>query len=316
MAASRASTGTQSALRELIATFNDLNTPAVEDFDEEPSPLEFMRFAARNTPFVVRGGASSWPSAHKWSPEYLKSALHGQTVNVAVTPHGNADAPTFSPAHNGPVISKPCEEEQPFGEFLDYVIRQETDPAFPPDAEVRYAQTQNDNFRNEYMSLFSDAQKDIPFARIALEKDPDAINLWIGNSRSVTALHRDPMENIYVQVIGKKHFVLLPPLFHACVNEKLLLPATYARSGRGLDLRVDQDAEPVPLATWDPDVPEVNATEFSSLVKPLRVTLNPGDMLYLPAMWYHKVKQSSNEEGCVVAINYWSVLEGLLSLSE
>lgn len=191
------------------------------------------------------------------------------------------------------------------------MIRQETDPAFPPDAEVRYAQTrasadlrphpppflynktlsrtssslENDNFRNEYISLFSDAQKDIPFARIALETDPDAINLWIGNSRSVTALHRDPMENIYVQVIGKKHFVLLPPLLHACVNEKLLLPATYVRSDRGLDLRVDQDAEPVPLATWDPDVPEVNATEFSSLAKPLHVTLNPGDMLYLPAMW-------------------------------
>jgi jumonji domain-containing protein 7 len=88
MAASHATTGTQSALRELIATFNDLNIPAVEDFDEEPSPLEFMRFVARNTPFVVRGGASSWPSAHKWSPEYLKSVLHGQTVNVAVTPHG------------------------------------------------------------------------------------------------------------------------------------------------------------------------------------------------------------------------------------
>lgn len=144
---------------------------------------------------------------------------------------------------------------------------------------------ENDNFRNEYLSLFSDAQKDIPFARIALQKDPDAINLWVGNSRSVTCLHRDPMENIYVQIIGQKHFVLLPPAFHPCVNEKFLSPATYSRSERGLDLHLDEDTEAVPLATWDPDDPGKSPTEFSHLADPIHVTLNPGDMLYLPAMW-------------------------------
>ena len=191
---------------------------------------------------------------------------------------------------------------------MDYLIRQETDPTFPSDAEVRYAQTrqqpspllshkmarmtdrnlrvlENDNFRNEYQSLFPDAQQDIPFARIALQKDPDAINLWVGNSRSVTCLHRDPMENIYVQVMGQKHFVLLPPLCHPCVNEQPLAPATYQRCEQGLELCPDPDAEPVPLATWDPDYPSSSTTEYSNLARPIRVTLNPGDMLYLPAMW-------------------------------
>jgi peptidyl-lysine (3S)-dioxygenase / protease len=110
--------------------------------------------------------------------------------------------------------------------------------------------------------------------------------LWIGNSKSVTALHRDPMENIYVQIIGKKHFVLLPPLCHACVNEKLLSPATYHRDGdQDLSLRLDEDAEAVPLATWDPDKPDANTSPFSYLARAIEVTLNPGDMLYLPAMW-------------------------------
>jgi peptidyl-lysine (3S)-dioxygenase / protease len=93
------------------------------------------------------------------------------------------------------------------------------------------------------------------------------------------------MENIYVQVIGQKHFILLPPLCHSCVNEQLVRPATYKRIGGHLELFLDQNAEDVPLATWDPDVPTKNTTEFSQLAKPLRVTLNPGDMLYLPAMW-------------------------------
>lgn len=52
-----------------------------------------------------------------------------------------------------------------------------------------------------------------------------------------------------------------------------------------MELEMDSDAEAVPFAIWDPDRPEGNATGFSYLARPLRVTLNPGDMLYLPAMW-------------------------------
>jgi peptidyl-lysine (3S)-dioxygenase / protease len=144
---------------------------------------------------------------------------------------------------------------------------------------------ENDNLRNEYADLYADVQKDIAFARIALQKPPDAINLWIGNSKSVTALHKDPMENIYVQIIGRKHFVLMPPLCFPCVNERMLRPATYRRTEGELVLHLDREQDPVPLATWDPDQPERNATRHSHLAEPVKVTLEPGDMLYLPAMW-------------------------------
>jgi jumonji domain-containing protein 7 len=150
---------------------------------------------------------------------------------------------------------------------------------------------ENDNLRHEYASLFSHVQPDIPFARIALEREPEAINLWIGNSLSVTALHRDNYENIYVQVLGCKNFVLLPPLCHPCVNEKSLRPAKYARADAGvaggggaLTLELE-DGDEVPFATWDPDRLYENATAYSRLARPMRVTLDPGDMLYLPAMW-------------------------------
>lgn len=86
---------------------------------------------------------------------------------------------------------------------------------------------ENDNLRGEYSELYKDVAKDIPWARIALGQDPDAINLWIGNSRSVTALHKDNYENIYCQVLGSKHFVLLSPVELACVNERQLPSATW-----------------------------------------------------------------------------------------
>ncbi|KAF5970320.1 putative phospholipase [Fusarium bulbicola] len=298
---------TDKAIENLISTFNELNSNSIDELHDEPSPLEFMRYVARNTPFVIRGRASSWKACQDWNSAYLLSVMKGQNVNVAVTPYGNADMPTVPPGEESLVFAKPHYEYQPFEELLEYVARQGADPDFPPDAEVRYAQTQNDNLREEYITLFSDVQKDIPFARIALNKSPDAVNLWIGNSKSVTAMHKDNYENLYVQILGRKHFVLLPSLCHPCVNEQPLRPATYTRGENGMKLKLDPDDEAVPFAIWDPDNPKQNATKFSHLARPLRVTLNPGDMLYLPAMWYHKVLQSCAEEdeGFVLAVNYW-----------
>ncbi|TGJ79567.1 hypothetical protein E0Z10_g9196 [Xylaria hypoxylon] len=263
---------------ELLTTYNELNSSRIEELDEEPSPLEFMRYVARNTPFVVRRSAQDWTATRTWNAAYLCSTLAGHKVNVAVTPFGNADAPT--PDGQGHTIfAKPHEEDQDFGQFLQYLSKR-------PKEGVKY-------------DMRKRVEKSIAFARIALERDPDAINMWIGNSRSVTALHRDNYENIYVQAAGRKHFVLLPPLFQPCVNEQDLEPATYVRArsvgqARGeeeeglvlrMDETVDDEASKVPFATWDPDTPEVRATPYSHLAEPMRVSLEPGDMLYLPAMW-------------------------------
>lgn len=53
----------------------------------------------------------------------------------------NADSPTTR--EDGSIVfAKPFQEDQPFQEFLDYVVQQETDPdSLAPDSEVRYAQT-------------------------------------------------------------------------------------------------------------------------------------------------------------------------------
>ncbi|KAK0615982.1 putative phospholipase [Bombardia bombarda] len=314
-------------ITELIVAFNELNSSHIEELYEEPSPLEFMRFVAKNTPFVVRGAAAGWRATQTWNAKSLEEQLGKEPVNVAVTPIGNADAPTHHPEYGALVFAKPWEEDQPFDEFLNYVIQQEKDNLpLESTSEVRYAQTQNDNLRNEYAALFRDASPEIPFARIALQREPEAINLWIGNSRSTTALHKDNYENIYVQIAGRKHFVLLPPLCQPCVNEQDLQPAQYHRldsssspssflspkekeNQGGLSLDVETASDTVPFAIWEPDRPLENATQYSKLAEPMRVTLEPGDMLYLPCMWYHKVSQSCSPEGICVAVNYWYDME-------
>ncbi|KAL8693109.1 MAG: hypothetical protein Q9218_001995 [Villophora microphyllina] len=139
--------------------------------------------------------------------------------------------------------------------------------------------------RGEYSKLYSDIAKDIPWATEAFGIGPDAINLWIGNSLSVTSLHKDNYENIYCQVRGKKRFVLLPPVETSCVNMTYLKQAVYARdSENAFGLVPDVSSDKIPWPIWDPDRPDVNQTAFSHLSRPLRVELDPGDLLYLPAL--------------------------------
>ena len=75
-------------ITELLTTYNDLNPPTADILSEEPPPLEFMRYVARNRPFVIRGGASHWQATKTWNRATLKALLHNQTVNVAVTQKG------------------------------------------------------------------------------------------------------------------------------------------------------------------------------------------------------------------------------------
>jgi jumonji domain-containing protein 7 len=91
-----------------------------------------------------------------------------------------------------------------------------------------------------------------------------------------------------VQIIGEKHFTLLPPLAYACVAERELTPASYVRDGDGTLEIKEEDGDKVTFATWDPDRDEGEdgyETRYSKYSTPVRVMLRKGDMLYLPALW-------------------------------
>jgi jumonji domain-containing protein 7 len=75
-------------LADLITTYHELNATVVDEFHEEPSALEFMRYVAKNRPFVVRGGAKSWDACEKWNATYLADVMKNAEVQVAVTPYG------------------------------------------------------------------------------------------------------------------------------------------------------------------------------------------------------------------------------------
>lgn len=102
--------------------------------------------------------------------------------------------------------------------------------------------------------------------------------------------------------------MLLPPAEQPCVNEVEIAQYRYAPAESepsSLGIQHQTSTDPIPVAVWDPESPEHRRTQYSALSRPLSVTLEAGDMLYLPAQWYHKVSQSSGPEGFACAVNYW-----------
>jgi jumonji domain-containing protein 7 len=71
-----------------------------------------------------------------------------------------------------------------------------------------YVQSQNNNMQDEFKFLLQDVPSSFEWAESVLECKPDAINFWLGDSKSLTTLHKDQYENLYFVVAGQKTFTL------------------------------------------------------------------------------------------------------------
>jgi jumonji domain-containing protein 7 len=134
--------------------------------------------------------------------------------------------------------------------------------------------------QREFGPIASDVESHISWASEALEKLPDATNVWMGNERSVSALHKDPYENLYVQITGRKQFVLISPFEAVCLKEKTLRSSKYQPSERKgqFNIVLEEPPEDVPFwPTVDPDHP-CGDNPWWEYCHPLRVELEPGDV--------------------------------------
>ncbi|EPZ33939.1 Cupin-like domain-containing protein [Rozella allomycis CSF55] len=164
--------------------------------------------------------------------------------------------------------------------FGDFILNLETN-----NDHVHYLQSQNDNLSQDgFAAIRKDVPESIEFASEALDAKPDAVNLWIGNEKSTTSMHKDHYENLYAVVRGCKIFTLYPPNYYPFLKEWEIIPEI-------------NDGQPMtlPWITADPENLQ------RDLPPPLIAVVEEGDLFYLPSLWYHKVEQ----DGFTVAVNYW-----------
>ena len=127
---------------------------------------------------------------------------------------------------------------------------------------------------------------DLPMPSLA-EGEERLTSLWIGNG-STTAAHWDLSRNLACVVAGRRRFVLMPP---DQLRNLYVGPIDRTLAGQPSSL-VDFDA---------PDF--VVHPKFRDAIPHARVAwLEPGDALYIPAMWWHHV---TTPPPFGAQINFW-----------
>lgn len=113
-------------------------------------------------------------------------------------------------------------------------------------------------------------------------------------------VHKDPYENMYCVVSGYKDFILHPPTDQPWIPYANYPKASYQEIDGDLKIVPDDDGT-IPWIDIDPLKPDLTKYPKYKNARQIRCRVEKGEMLYLPSLWFHHVRQS---HGCI-AVNYW-----------
>lgn len=212
---------------------------------------EFLnRYYSQNTPVILTDVCDRWPARFRWNEAYLVDRLGQIDVQVMIGRDADADYEINADEHKS---------RMPFDQYVDWV--NSTDRS-----NDAYLVANNGLLSTDAGAvLWNDFDLDERY----LEPDPDRSHafLWYGPAGTVTPLHHDNCNVLFSQVIGSKHFILIPALeIHRMYNE----------------VAVYSDVDPL-----DPDLDEF---PLFADAQQLHVDVGPGDTLFIPAGWWHHVQ--------------------------
>ena len=119
--------------------------------------------------------------------------------------------------------------------------------------------------------------------------------VWIGSRGAVTPCHYDEMHNVFVQLHGAKRFTLWPP----SAWRHLYLAPKYDAQHRNIDRAVHADMRARRGAARFDRFPSLRFARRAART----VELAPGEMLYLPPLWFHEVEALG---ATTISANVWS----------
>jgi hypothetical protein len=236
--------------------------PRLADIERrsELSVEEFERnYLANGIPVVLPSYTADWPLM-RLSQEELKGVL-GTAQGVVVQKDYVSDNVTLK---RGSVAMS-------YADFIDQLNDTSTPRNGPP----------------PYMANSPIPESLYPFIEYPPYYPRDVYQvpkLWLGAAGTYSGLHRDGTDNLYVQVWGRKRFLLASPDQWKCFYTW----STDLKGGlEGCDV--------------DPENPDLTRFPLFAQAHIIKVDLGPGDMLYLPEGWFHHVRSLTLS----LSINFW-----------
>jgi hypothetical protein len=254
-----------------MQTLNMQAFPAVETRNDVLAAGLAQAVAGLTTPLVFKGAVAAWPAVQKARESldalvgYLKACDNGFPAETFRQPSG-ADGKYFYGADQKTLNF--AKAQIPIGAVLGRLRMPNAEPLYIQSAPLK-----------DHLPKFR-AENRLP----GVDAEPRA---WIGN-RSITQIHFDLYYNLACMVAGQKRFVLFPP---DQVKNLYMGPIETTVSG-------------VPTSMANLENPDFTAhPRFAEALKTATVAeLEPGDVLYIPYMWWHHVSSSGAFN---MQVNYW-----------
>ncbi|XRB15429.1 bifunctional peptidase and arginyl-hydroxylase [Pseudoscourfieldia marina] len=202
-------------------------------------------------PLLLPKHALDWPAVQRWSNlAYLDAALGHRTV----------------PLEMGTFPATFREETLRFGEFARNHLAVEQSSSSP----AYLAQ----HALLEQVPALADDVGTPPYVD-ELSSEETRVLCWIGTAHTVTPLHYDSYDTMFVQVVGTKRFTLFDK------TETPRLYRTRRESTRA-------NASTTNFSAVDVDAPDLDKYPLFAEASGVTVTLEPGDVLYIPSnVWHH-----------------------------
>ena len=217
-------------------------------------------------PILVLDGLATWPAASLWSPQLLASMVGTNAVDVSVSLTGafryNPDGSAMDP-DNQFVIPNVS-----LAKAVDFIGDQSR-------MAPKYYIAQHD--------LVEKLPALLEHLRFPEQAATSRINLWFGSGGTITPLHFDRAHNLYAQIYGSKTFTIFDP-----VDTQFLYPHP-------------EDSRLGHLSYLDIDNPNDSVYPLFRKARPCQFIITPGQLLFLPALWWHHVRSNSVS----ISANQW-----------
>lgn len=170
-------------------------TPGVERCREAlPAARFYQRYYAGNTPVLLERFADGWPALERWRPAYFKRRFGAVEIEVASRRESRPD-----PDINFAALR----ETVTMADYVDRVL------ASGPSNDLYAIANNRNTARPELQALWDDIRP--PPGYLDMSRVAGASALWFGPAGTLTPLHHDTSNILFVQILGRKRVYLGPP---------------------------------------------------------------------------------------------------------
>ena len=269
-------------------------------------------------PVVITNALSAWRASSRWSSHYLKERYGNKSVHIKLSPttdyEGIEHAKHWDPYGKFKIPEKVRSQL----EFPDLVVPR------PAHANMKFSEyidlmelIANKTLTNvsaylEYSSIrqyFPDLEKDIsemPFLNSFLTLKH--LNIWLSDGNTLGKLHFDPFDNFLCMIDGRKEVILFEPHDNRMLYEAHIPEAQFSVDLKRYKFRRDKLMESTSMVMSPIDIRNPDFDRFPMFrdTAPLNCTIDEGEVLFMPAFWWHEVQSYPNrDKKRNLAVNYW-----------